>query len=340
MNMEKFDAATFTNKKREKLLDYKYYGLNFDEDMETFRIVSEDMSQSAEVLANIPALNLMEATSARAWQSAKHLQDLYSAGHKIEQIRALYPAFMAYWEEYALHSLQYKSTPEAESVTVGHIALAGSEFRYALVMVTFGILLGWENLLPRFVPLIDYRNDRDGMLEQLLINAGIERNPAPDECLRHLPYFKTLKIFKATREDRPALMAEYLEDWYSASRREPYFDSHKRKASFHGYWSWEAAAITVLLDIDDTSYRDAQFYPRDLVDFARQAKRDYAPPGVPPAEASELRAKAGDPCPKAGTWISLDVESTRRRFEFEQPMPDLKSAYGLTVWRYLDGECK
>lgn len=335
--MEKFDAATFANKKREKLLDYKYYDLNFDEDMETFRIVTEDMSQSDEVLANIPALNLMEATCARAWQAAEHLQTLFSAGHKIEQIRAVYPTFMTYWEEYAYHSLQYKNTPEAESVTVGHIALAGSEFRYAMVMVTFGILLGWKNLLPRFAPIMDYRNDRDGMLEQLLIHSGIERSPAPDECLRHLPYFKTLKIFKATEADRPALMAEYLEDWYSASRREPYFDSHKRKASFHGYWSLEAAAITVLLDIHDTGYRDAQFYPRDLVDFARQAKTDYAPSGVAPAEVNELRAKAGDPCPKAGTWLSLDVESTRRRFEFEQQMPDLHSAYGLTVWRYLDG---
>jgi hypothetical protein len=336
MKMQKFDAATFAQRKREKLLDYKYYSLNFDEDVETFRIVSEDMTQPVEILANISALNLMEATSARAWHAVKHLQDLYSAGQRIEEIRALYPTFMDYWEEYAHYSLQYKNTAEAEHVTVGHIALAGSEFRYALVMVTFGLLLGWENLLPRFVPLIDYRNDRDGMLEQLLINSGIERSPPPNECLRHLPYFKTLKIFKANQEDRPELMAEYLEDWYSASRQEPYYDSHKRKAAFHGYWSWEAAAITVLLDIDDTSYRDAQFYPRDLVDFARQAKKDYAPSGAPPATVNELRSKAGDPCPKAGTWVSLDVESTRRRFEFEQPMPDLASAYGLTVWRFLD----
>lgn len=334
--MEKLDAAAFAKTKRDKLLDYKYYSYNFDEAIETFEVVSEDMLQPEEVLATIPPSNLMEATCERAWQAAEHLQDLFSAGHSIADIRARYPTLIEYWEDYARFSQAYKDIPAAEQVTVGHIALAGSEFRYALVMVTFGILLGWENLLPRFVPLIDYRNDRDGMLEQLLINSGIERSPPPNECLRHLPYFKTLKIFKANQEDRPELMAEYLEDWYSASRQEPYYDSHKRKAAFHGYWSWEAAAITVLLDIDDTSYRDAQFYPRDLVDFARQAEKDYAPSGAPPATVNELRSKAGDPCPKAGTWVSLDVESTRRRFEFEQPMPDLNSAYGLTVWRFLD----
>ncbi len=32
----------------------------------------------------------------------------------------------------------------------------------------------------------------------------------------------------------------------------------------------KAAAITIALDIDDHSYRDAQFYPSDLSEFARQ----------------------------------------------------------------------
>lgn len=31
----------------------------------------------------------------------------------------------------------------------------------------------------------------------------------------------------------------------------------------------DAAAVTWLLDIDDTSYCEHQFYPKDLVDFAR-----------------------------------------------------------------------
>lgn len=34
-----------------------------------------------------------------------------------------------------------------------------------------------------------------------------------------------------------------------------------------GYWSWEAAAITCVLDIDDSGYRGAPFYPADLVAF-------------------------------------------------------------------------
>lgn len=334
--MEKFDLAAFGKSKREKLLDYKIYSYNFEDHTETFAMVTKDIAQPREILATIPPSNLMEATRIRAWHAQEFLQNVYCAGHTIEQIRAFYPSFVAYWEDYAHFSSIYKTSPEAELVTVGHVALSGDEYHRALVMIAFGVLLGYTTLLPKLVPIIDYRNNRDGLLEHILIQSGLERDQAPDACLKHLPYYKTLKIFSATANDRPALMAEYLDNWYAASRKEPYYDSHKRKTSFKGYWSWESAAITVLLNIDDTCYRDAPFYPRDLVDFARQAAKNYEPPGIPSIGMNELRTKAGDPCPKAGVWQSLDVEPTLKRFEFEQPMPDLKSAYGLTVWRFIE----
>jgi len=336
MKMEKLDAINFGQSKREKLLDYKVYSYNFDDNIETFEMVSEDISQPSEVLSSIPISNLMEATRERAWQVADHLQNCYSAGHDLSPLRANFPSYVEYWEDYAKYSEQFKNSPDAAYVTVGHVALAGDDYHYALVMVSFGILLGWQSLLHRLVPILDFRNDRDGLLEHLIDEVADNRGPKPDECLRHLPYFKTLKIIKADPKNRPAMMAEYLEDWYLASRREPYFDSHKRKTSFKGYWSWEAAAITVLLDIDDSIFREAQFYPRDLVDFARQAVKDYAPIGTPPIKLGELRSKAGDQCPKAGQWQSLDVSSQIKYFELGQLMENLDSAYGLTVWKFVE----
>jgi len=71
-------------------------------------------------------------------------------------------------------------------------------------------------------------------------------------------------------ESRAALLAEYLSEWYEASRREPYFESHKKGLSFYGYWAWEAAAIAVVLEIDDTGLNGTQFYPDDLVAYARK----------------------------------------------------------------------
>ncbi|MQA38131.1 DUF1911 domain-containing protein [Rugamonas sp. FT29W] len=171
------------------------------------------------------------------------------------------------------------------------------------------------------------------MLERMLKSYVDNRCELPDECMRHLPYYKTLKIFSAPAEMRSQLMAEYLDDWYHASRREPYYDSHKRGDQFTGYWAWEAAAITYILEIDDTSYRNAKFYPADLVDFARSINAPLA--AQPAPENFGLRAKSGTACPKAGMWETLDIPLQHRRFEQGEIMQATDAAYGLTVWRYL-----
>ncbi|WP_409030532.1 PoNe immunity protein domain-containing protein [Janthinobacterium sp. CG_23.3] len=143
-------------------------------------------------------------------------------------------------------------------------------------------------------------------------------------------------IFVAPKEKRPELMTGYLDDWYHASRREPYHDSHTRGTSFMGYWAWEAAAITYLLDIDDRSFRDAQFYPKDLVDFARSIQAEPTHSGAPVQPDGELRATAGQPCPKTGRWEVLDIPPQVKSYQQGELMLNLGSAYGLTVWRYMD----
>ena len=49
----------------------------------------------------------------------------------------------------------------------------------------------------------------------------------------------------------------------------------------------------------------------------------------------ELRAKAGQLCPKAGVWQSTDSGAARRFYKAGEPMADLKSAYGYTVWQWV-----
>jgi len=49
----------------------------------------------------------------------------------------------------------------------------------------------------------------------------------------------------------------------------------------------------------------------------------------------ELWAKAGQPCPKAGTWQPTDPGAAQRIYQEGEPMLDLKSAYGFTVWRWV-----
>lgn len=325
-------SDVFATVKREKLLNYNTYAAEAD-DLIARIPKAESRLNDATWLADKDAATLMRMTSARAGYALNLLTLQYSAGAPIIELRALFVSTVEYFEAYAKYNALYNEQQGA-TYRSPHITLGDAEYYDANRLVSFAILLGHENMLARIAAILDFDCPiADGMLERLL-GAYLPGRSNPVECTRHLPYFRTLKIFEASSVERPALMAEYLAEWYTGSRRETYYDSHKRGEEFKGYWSWEAGAIAVALDIDDASFHDAQFYPRDLVDFARTARTEYAPPGTPSIQPGEMRAKAGDPCPKAGTWESIDVPPKSQFYESAQPMEHLSSAYGLTVWRY------
>jgi hypothetical protein len=50
---------------------------------------------------------------------------------------------------------------------------------------------------------------------------------------------------------------------------------------------------------------------------------------------TDLRSKAGQPCPKAGIWQPLEPGATQRFYTVGETMADLKSAYGYTVWTWI-----
>jgi hypothetical protein len=61
-----------------------------------------------------------------------------------------------------------------------------------------------------------------------------------------------------------------------------------------------------------------------LIPSGRQAEADV-----------ELRAKAGEPCPKAGVWKPMEPGAAQRIYEIGETMSNLGSAYGITVWRWM-----
>jgi len=264
-------ADRFHQTLREPLLNYDVYQENFSSQLETFEHVRERLQQAPELVAQIPLFNLMHATQRLAKDACSHLANCYSGGHDISELQEFYEQAVEYWETYAHYNHAYNESGKRDTAWA-HIALAGPDYRYALAMVCFGILLGKQHLLPRLVPLIDYCNEkRDALLERLLDHCIGGRDSAAGICRRSLPYSNALPVFAAAPSERPALMANYLAAWYQASRREDYFDRHTSGYQFVGYWSWESAAITQALGIDDASYRELPFYPKDMAEFAQRA---------------------------------------------------------------------
>lgn len=326
----------FQEHRREKLLGYHPYVERAGNMALMIPRTQQNLSDPAWLETKDEGRRMLAALTC-ATRSVDLLTLSYSAGANLAELRALYPSVLDTWLVHEKHHRAYQLSPMGADSTTATFALLGEDFEVVNRMVCLGILLGRGDLLPSIARIIEHNNPQmDALLERLLSYYVSGRDTSITECTRHLPYFKTLKIFSAPSSARPDLMAEYLGDWYVASRREPYYDSHTRDSVFKGYWSWEAAAITFLLNIDDASYRNAEFYPADLVDFARRAKLDEKSAEQRSTETKELRMKAGDSCPKAGTWQSIDIPSTTKVFTEGEIAPDLGSRYGLTVWQHAD----
>ncbi|MDR0779573.1 MAG: DUF1911 domain-containing protein [Pseudomonadales bacterium] len=265
--------------RRDRMLPYEFYRDDHMHDVsESFKLVTRQGMEKFLIQnhrSEGAITRVMNAFRRRAWDYLAGLHVQYSAGFPLSSLQSFFPILLESWEDFAEYDKAFDETARAGGRKVPHLDLYDAGYWSALRLACFAIGLGYTHLLPRVAALWDYENDdRDGLLERLIAPYVPGRAAPPDTCTRHLPYFKTLKIFSAPPEQRPALMSRYLDAWYKASRREPYYDSHTqgRLHGYQGYWSFEAAAIVVELGIDDSSFRDKPFYPAEFADCGKQAR--------------------------------------------------------------------
>lgn len=77
---------------------------------------------------------------------------------------------------------------------------------------------------------------------------------------------------------RPHMIKKFLEVWYKEMSSQMAAETDRPGTeqfpnSYVGYWCIEAAAAVVMMDIDDSSFRDHPHYPKDWADWARQKRR-------------------------------------------------------------------
>uniref|UniRef100_UPI002AC31AFB PoNe immunity protein domain-containing protein n=1 Tax=Paraburkholderia bannensis TaxID=765414 RepID=UPI002AC31AFB len=116
------------------------------------------------------------------------------------------------------------------------------------------------------------------------------------------PYRPLARATVAAPDERPAFVREFVEGWYKGMEPTYWYGAHTDGLYF-GYWCLEAALVTVLWDIDDSSYRDNLVYPKDLVDFAREREASACAADAPKPHISR---RTGEQCPYAGRWGVLE----------------------------------
>lgn len=259
----------------------------------------------------------------------------YSAGLPVKSLAHLFPNVVSSWGGFAKFNKEFDNSSESDGHLVPHLELVTDDYWEALQLVCFSILFAQPEHLPTIMDILAYENDEQDALLDKLVSPWLPERDISNIYLRQLPYRKLDKIFAAKEEDRPKLMSQYLDEWYGASKREPYHDRHK-SSQFPGYWSLEAAAVTVVLRIGDSSYRDKPYYPKDLVDYARSQYTPSDQQGNAEDDDKRLRCFSGEICPQSGEWYSPANNMEKRHFNQGDVMPEIpNNAWGETIW-YLD----
>jgi hypothetical protein len=124
-----------------------------------------------------------------------------------------------------------------------------------------------EKAMKVIIQIADNAKEKDWLLEYL-ISSRIQDRPPVDTLIFPKPYASLKKAVDETDPaKRSAIVKHYLEkEWYPGHKGVYWHDNHKSKHdTFFGYWSFEAAAVVKIAGIDDSSFRDNEYYPKDLL---------------------------------------------------------------------------
>lgn len=324
---------TFNAYRREPFLDESSFNWNVQFTMnDVLPDLEKDISD-----ASLNPLDRAEALWRISSEYFDHAIRLYSAGAPVADI-----------QPYVLKSIDYgfrfidgiedgSQWPQLDLAVQTH-------YVHSLWLLSLATLLGLGDeqieRVANFYAADETNDGADELFEILLAKLG--RTSYPAEGLIHEdPYQLLLDCIKAEPDDRPALMTEFLKRWFKGQKECDWWGSHiPRKGTtvldtgFFGYWAFEAALVTYLWDIDDSSYRDLPHYPKDLIDRAREHARDLSD-GGPNGTGRKPRPNvpAGQPCPESGWWHTTAAKNSRRYFSQGDAMPKVEgSGYGDTYW--------
>jgi len=176
--------------------------------------------------------HLLSALEYRGWQ--KHYADLLPDNEQTARID---------WEE--LHE---------------------DDLRRTIIWLAFAYCLDMgKDYYQQVFTLIDNQGI-DAILDNLAVDmAGTEREIANTPLFKKR-FGRLYKVIDGTPEQRPALVKAYLDGWYKAEGSPDYhlMDTD----AYTGYWCWGAALVVKLYNIDDSSFIDHEYYPKDLVHWS------------------------------------------------------------------------
>jgi len=164
-------------------------------------------------------------------------------------------------------NLYVKNRPTNNPVDyIGRLGVA--KYTEALFLTSIALLLKIKDA--EFEYLIKLLNikGRDALYDRL-ISSRVQLEKISNKINYPETYNGLLSAMDAPKQEQPLLARIFLKNWYKSMRNAPWYDLHKKSGGFTGYWAWEVAGVAYASNIDDSSFMDMPFYPKDLANFAR-----------------------------------------------------------------------
>ncbi|BAK75938.1 protein of unknown function [Pseudogulbenkiania sp. NH8B] len=255
----------------------------------------------------------------------------YTAGHPILTLRDQLETVIQAIETYTAALREWHNDPVYPPFLLGDL----DHYEQLMQLIGLCYLLHRQDLLPRLAALQDgWFAGEDTLYEDLIGYALPDRYDV--DHWHHCDAYRDIvnSAYGDAPVERLADLSQYVKRWYKTSMKGlPWHNTHlePNQAGYYGYWCFEAGAVAFLQGLDDSKLREFPYYPKDMVDWARNFQPDSP-------ELKLGRCEAGQPCPQAGTWWTPAKPDAHRHFSLGEIMPAFPdSTYGATIW-YREAE--
>jgi hypothetical protein len=189
----------------------------------------------------------------------------YSAGDEMNEVQRRFNAFLEY-----LPTLQAAREGIEDFVKGGY-----RSYNYTMSLLSLAVLFRLrDGDLTTVLGEVAFFPISDSLTETILARiTGQEQGANANPLMFPNQFSDLLDAYEWNDMASQSALKRYMETWYSKNKDAYWHDRHKKKTvtGYFGYWSLETAAAAVLLALDDASFRDHPYYPKDWADWARRA---------------------------------------------------------------------
>lgn len=174
----------------------------------------------------------------------------YSLGKDIEDLKSEYNSILSYMEK------RWKKS---------------NGFVQMVWMLSIGIMLEIDDSeFEKLAEAVRQDNPMDFLIDFLLNYRLPSWEIKSNKFLHKLPYSGIQEIISLSKIDKTKALErlkKYLvKEWYRGHSDTGWYNDHKSKGNQHkGYWSFESGALVKILGLDDSSLKETQYYPYDMV---------------------------------------------------------------------------